>query len=173
MNIKHAAACALALVLSTTGVLAAAAGNPPVGDSERRDATIVKIESTYTRGALFAPDSPIVKTMLGSAKTANPGTQDDVIAALAPEVAPALSQVFTQRGGLYDTLLRTALEPLSQEELERLEALLNDPVYLKFQMAMSATTAQQKFMQAIMGNTLRMQITINEILVKHGLREVH
>ena len=88
-------------------------------------------------------------------------------------MAPALSKVFTQPGGLYDTLLRTALEPLSQGELERLEALLNDPAYLKFQTAMSSPTAQQKFMQAIMGNTLRMQTAINEVLVRHGLKEVH
>jgi hypothetical protein len=122
---------------------------------------------------MFSAESPFVKRMLTPATAANPGVSNEVCTDIAKEVAPALSSVMNEKGGLMDTLLRGAIAPLSEAELKRLEAILTDPAYLKFQAAMGAPSTQQQFAQALMANTMRMGAAINGVLVKHGLKEVH
>ena len=138
-----------------------------------RDAIIEKIESAYTRTTMFSAESPFVKNMLAPAITANPGVSKEAWADIAKEVAPALSNVMAEKGGLMDTLLRTSLESLSEDELKRLESILNDPAYLKFQAAMAAPSVQRQLMQSVMSNTLKMGAAINGVLSKHGFNEVH
>jgi hypothetical protein len=144
-----------------------------VAQTNSRDAIIEKIESAYTRTTMFSAESPVVKNMLAPAMTTNPGVSTEVWTGIAKEVALALSKVMTEKGGLMDTFLRGSLEPLSEAELKRLETLLTDPVYLKFQAGMGSPSTQRQFVQAIMSNTERMGIAINEVLVKHGLKKIH
>jgi hypothetical protein len=141
--------------------------------SNHRDAIIEKLESTYMKTLTFSPESPLVKNMLAPATMVNPGVGNEVWAEIAKEVAPGLSNAMLEKGGLMDTFFRHAVEPLSETELRKLEAVFTDPTYLKFQAAMNSPAAQRQVMQGLMGAAMKMNTTINNVLVKHGLKEVH
>lgn len=140
--------------------------------ADSRVELIHRIEAAYTRTTMFSPESPFVKNMLGPAIRVNPGVSNDIWDGVAKEVAPALSQVMTEEGGAMDTFVRASIEPLSDAELQRLATLMNDPAYLKFQAMMTSSSAQQRLIQAVVGDTAQMAAAINAILARHGLKEV-
>jgi hypothetical protein len=140
---------------------------------DNRDETIKRIESLQLSTSFFPPDSPLLAEMLKPAFEANPGVKKDEWDAIRREASAAISSAMTQPGGMMDIAYRAALEPLTDAELDRLAALLSDPVWRKFTTSMAATATQQLILKALMGNALQMGATLNEVLTKHGLRTIH
>ena len=101
--------------------------------SASREKSIEKIESVYTRATIFSAESPFVAQMISPAKTVNLDVSQEAWADISREVAGSLSKIMVGKGGIMDMILRGALEPLSGDELSRLEVLLSDPVYIQFQ----------------------------------------
>lgn len=141
--------------------------------STSREALIENIESVYFRVTVFSPSSPAVQSMLGSAMSANPGVSNKVWKGIAEDVAPKLAKAMTERGGPMDTSLRTSLATLPNVELQRLDVILNDPTYLKFQSAMNAPTTQRKVVQAIMTSGWQLSAVVDGVLEEHGLKVPH
>ena len=135
--------------------------------------TIRRIENLQLRSSVFPPDSPFLADMLRPALRANPDVKTKEWDEIRGEISAAISRLMTQPDGPMDTMYRTALEPMSDVELERLEALLNDPVWLKFTASMASSTAQQQVIKALMANALQMGAVLDSVLVRRGLKPAH
>jgi hypothetical protein len=143
-----------------------------MAQAPQRDLLIDKVESCYT-GTMFSADSPFIDILLNSAKSANPSVTSDTWSGIKKEIAPALSKVMTEKGGPIDVLFRKSGEKMSDGELATLGQILCDPVYTKFQTAMTSAITQQQFANALFSNTLKFNAVINGALTRNGLKEVH
>lgn len=159
------------VLLSSTVLIASTA----FAQSPAREAIIGNITSEFARtvSAISSPESPLVKLLLAPARQANPRVSNAVWAEIAKEVALAQSRLLTEKGGALYVTLHASLRPMSLAQLKRLDAIFNDPVYIKFQARMGAPSTQRLLFQASMGNALRLGAILNGILAKHGLNEVH
>ncbi len=140
---------------------------------QTREMLITQVETEFSQSSLIPADSPFAEALLRPAKLANPGVSEKTWASIKPEVVLAASSAMTEKGGLFDAVLHSALAPLSDDDLERLSVILADPAYRRFQAAMSRSATQKQFGKTLMENTLKMGAAINTVLVRHGLREVH
>ena len=138
-----------------------------------RDELINQIETIYARSTILSPDSPLIDMYLSTPKQANPNTSSETWATVKQEVAIAVTNVMTRKGGSMDLVLRKSLDALSDTELSRLIQLLNDPVFVKYQAAVNSPAAQKQMMQGMVGMALGLNAAINKVLVSHGLKEVH
>jgi hypothetical protein len=154
-------------VVAALLVLSTAAAQEP------RDDTVRRIETMYMSADVLAPESPFLQIVLGSALEANAGVAPDEWVKVSNEVSLAISQMFAVKGGLVDVAFTASVRDLSDEELHQLERLVSDPVYQKFQKGMSAPQTQRQIMQAMMTSALSMDVVVNEVLSRHGLKEAH
>jgi uncharacterized protein (DUF1778 family) len=138
-----------------------------------RDAAIARIENLQVSESMLTPDSPFLTNMFAPARQANPGVKNEEGSDIRRETSTAIAQVMTQPGGMMDTIFRTALEPMSDAELTKLEALLSDPVWRKFTTALASPAVQQKAVQALMSNTSQMGAAMNAVLARHGLKGIN
>jgi hypothetical protein len=144
-----------------------------IAQTSQRDLLVDKIESCYTQGTLFSADSPFIERILTSAKSANPSVSSDTWSGIKKELAPALSKIIAEKGGLIDSLLRKSVEKMSDGELDDLARILCAPVYTKFQTAMANPANQQQLAKALFSNTLKFNMAINDVLTRYGLKTVH
>ena len=138
-----------------------------------REETINRIENLQLRASVFPPDSPFLADMLRPALQANPNVTKNEWDEIRLEASAAVSRLMTKPDGMMDVMFRTALEPMSDAELKRLEALLSDPVWLKFTDAMASSAAQQQVFKALMTNAQLMGAVLNPVLARHGLKTTH
>lgn len=138
-----------------------------------REALIQNIEGEYSSTTFFSPHSPFVQTLLAPAKSVNPGVSNSVWQGIAKEIAPALGEAVNGRGGLMDSILRTPLETLSDSDLQRLTVILSDPVYKKFQTAITSPTAQRQVVQSMMANAWKLNAVVDRALAEHKLNVPH
>lgn len=134
-----------------------------------RSGLVSRIEVQYTSASIVGSDSPVVAMMLTGARSRNPNTDEATWTDVRVEVAAALTLALTAKGGPLDDLVRGALDPLSTAELKRLSSLLGDPVYKKFQTAMTSSDNQKRMVQALMGNPTSMMGPVFDVLKKHNL----
>jgi hypothetical protein len=139
----------------------------------QREAAITRIERAYAQTSLLAPDSPFTDNLLGGARAANPGVTDETWTSLKPEITAGVSAVMLDHGGLIDSLVRASVAALTDEELQRLLRIYEDPVFLKMQSAMGSSATQRQIAAAMWGDSVRIGSAINAVLSRHGLREVH
>ena len=138
-----------------------------------RDATIERIEAMYLSADVFTLDSPFLKLILDPAREANADVPPDEWAKVLGEVSLAVSQAFAVTGGPIDVAFRASVRDLSDDELDRLERLLSDPVYLKYQEAMRTPQTQGQLLQGIMSAGFSIEAAVNAVLSRHGLKELH
>ncbi|MDA8094460.1 MAG: hypothetical protein M0T84_11240 [Betaproteobacteria bacterium] len=138
-----------------------------------REALIQKIEGEYSSTTFFSPDSPLVQTLLAPAKSVNPGVSNAVWQGIAKEIAPALGRAVNGKGGVMDSVLRTPLETLSDSDLQRLMVILSDPVYKKFQTAITSPAAQRRVVQSMMANAWKLNVVVDQALTEHKLNVPH
>ena len=143
------------------------------GQTSKREALIQRIEMAYAGPAVFDVDSPLLAQVLGGARAANVGVSAELWAALKPEFAVAITAVMRDDDGLLRNALRTGFASMSDEELDKLAGLLEDPVYVKFQGIMVGPIAQTAILKGTALKGMRLGGAINSVLSKHGLREVH
>jgi hypothetical protein len=150
--------------------LVATASEPTTSEKEL---LIDKVEGQSIGQFKFNKDSPIVMMMMADLKKANPEATAEVWNDVATEVAAQYTDMLTHKGGMMDQLLRPAMATLTLPELKRLSVVLTDPAYLKYQAAMQSQDIQRSMQQAMMTAGLQIAPMLNQILVKHGLKEVH
>lgn len=138
-----------------------------------REALIGRVEKSYLQTRMFPATSPILDRMLGPAMSANPGVSSKQWSDIRKEVASALIAVMMEKGGLLDTLLRNSMANLSDPDLERLAHIVSDPVFQQFRAAMASPSSQKQLMQAIYVNVPKMNMALNGVLVRHGLKAEH
>lgn len=138
-----------------------------------REELIQRIEYSYTKNSLLSAKSPIFEMFIGSAKQANPEVNDTTWSGIEQEIAPKLSDVIMEKGGLMDMFLRKSLESFSDSECEQLSLILSNPVYYKFIGVIAEPSTQGELMNAFMGYTVKLNDVINSTLSKHGLNTVH
>jgi len=144
-----------------------------VAQASSREASIGQIEREYAKASQFSAGSPFVESVLARAKSANPSTTAETWEKLEPEVVSAISAAMTGPEGMLGGSLRASVSGLSDSELERLRAVLQDPVYKKFQAAMSSPEVQRQLLQATMASTMKSLANVNAVLAGHGMNEVH
>ncbi len=138
-----------------------------------RSDLVSRVEVQYTSASIVGSDSPIVAMLLAGARSTNPNIDEATWSEVRVEVAAALSSALTAKGGSLDVVVRGALDPLSTAELKRLSTLLGDPVYKKFQTAMTSSDNQKRMVQAVMGNPTSMMGPVFDVLKKHNLSVPH
>jgi hypothetical protein len=135
-----------------------------------KDALIHKVEVDSMKNTVFTPDSPLLDSMLAPAKEANPdvpaGTWNEVRA----DTASAVTAVLFGPGSGISAAMEQSLNQLSVQELQHLDALLTDPVLIKFQHTMASPDTQRAMMQGLTSSTLKMQAALNDVLRRHGLK---
>jgi hypothetical protein len=143
-----------------------------VAQTTQRDRLIDKVGACYVQGTMLSEDSPLIDMLLAPAKSANPSVVSGTWLEIKKEIASGISKAMTEKGGLIDLLLRKSVEKLSDGELDHLDRILCDPVYTKFQTAMASPSTQKQLAQALFANTLKFNVVINSVLMRHGLKEV-
>ena len=62
---------------------------------------------------------------------------------------------------------------MTVSELTHLVKVMNDPVYQKYQTAMNSPANQQMLMRGMFAYSMQMGSTVNMVLKRNGLKEVH
>jgi hypothetical protein len=137
------------------------------------DELVNQIEASYVSGALITSDSPIIEMMLRPAREANPSVAPTVWQSVKTDAAQALTKLLTDKGGMMDTVIRQSLAPLSDQELQTLNRILNEPVYQKFQKVMAAPETQKQILDGMRQAGAHLVDTINGVLTEHHLNAPH
>lgn len=140
--------------------------------SANREATINRINRAYAKSTGFSSAPPLVDQVIESAKSKNGGSKEEIWQNLKPEFVSALDGVQRENERVFCGHLSTILAGLSDEEVERLALILEDPVLVKFQLAVSTPTFQKQIMQSSSGLILLYKGAINKVLTSHGLHEL-
>jgi hypothetical protein len=135
-----------------------------------KDALIHKVEVDSMKNTVFTPDSPMLDSLLAPAKEANPNVSAATWTAVRTDTASAISTVMFGPGSGISAAMEQSLNQLSVQELQHLDALLTDPVLIKFQQTMASPNTQRAMMQGLASSTLKMQAALNEVLQRHGLK---
>jgi hypothetical protein len=138
-----------------------------------RDDLIDHVEAIYLQTSIFSSDSPLLDLFLQGPKAANREVSPETWSLVRKETATALNAAMTARGGALESILRKSLADLADKDLVRLATILKDPVYSKFQAALASPAVQKQMLQALMGDTVRINAAINGVLSSHGLAEIH
>ena len=103
----------------------------------------------------------------------NPGLSDAEWKAIAAEVGGIMAEGMSKPGNPMFVAYQTLLEPLSDTELAKLDILLADPLYRRFSAMLTTETGQRVITEGAIENAPFMPVTLNFVLRKHGLKEVH
>lgn len=142
-------------------------------DDTDREKYVSAIESSYLKTTVLTADSPFVSNLLTSAKSANPGIPNDVWTSVASEVASAFEALLKEKGGLMDTVLRSAVEDFSTDDLAHLSVVLSDPIFMKYSAATRSAAAQKQLAKAFWETSAKLREAVNKSLRDRGLKEVH
>ncbi|GGC65603.1 hypothetical protein [Undibacterium terreum] len=143
-------------------------------DPSSRELTIRKIEElTFSRIGTFDPKSPQIEVFLKAAKTKNPEVDNETWESIRTDLTASLSQVVKANGGPMKGVFSGAMDNFSDEELEQLRKLLDDPIYKKLQTAMSNPAVQQRVINMTQGFAAIVWPVANKVLTKHGLKGVY
>ena len=144
-----------------------------VAQPTSREDLIGKITHMYFEGSVFSGDSPVVDNLIVPARTANPRATEQQWKDVKAAVVPALANAMIGTGSPFDDITRAALRSMSDEELRRLLGLLEDPLYERFNKAISSPEAQAAMMRAMTLLGLQIGEILNSALRQQGLNEVH
>lgn len=150
-----------------------AIGSSNAADLGERDALISRITRLQVNSALLIQANPAMASALDFVRQANPGLSDADWRTITEEIGDVMSQRMSQAGNPMFTAYRTVLEPLSDTDLAKLEALLADPAYRKFSDALTSQAGQQAIVRGMIENSPWMPVALNLALRKRGLKEVH
>ena len=92
---------------------------------------------------------------------------------VASEVAGAFEGLLREKGGLTDTVLRSAMQDLSTADLAHLTDVLSDPVVMKYFAATRSAATQKQLAKGLWATTARLEEAVNKSLRERGLKEVH
>jgi len=135
-----------------------------------KQALIQKVTIDSMRNTVFTPDSPLLDNMLAPAKTANPNVPAVTWTAVRTETAAAMTEVLFGPDSSINAAMEQSLSQLSVQELQHLDALLTDPVLIKFQHTMASPDTQRAMMQGMASSAEKMQAAMNDVLKRHGLK---
>jgi hypothetical protein len=155
------------LLLAAGAVLGAAVTNAA---DAAKDTLIRKVEVDSMRNTVFTPDSPLLDSLLSSAKAANPDASEATWAAVRTDTAAAISSTLFGPDSAISAAMGQSLNQLSVQELQHLDTLLTDPVLIKFQHTMASPDTQRALIQGMAASTLKMQAAMNDVLQRHGLK---
>jgi hypothetical protein len=135
-----------------------------------KEALIHKVAVDSMRNTVFTPDSPLLDNMLAPAKAANPNVPANTWTAVRTDTASAMTDVLFGPGSGISAAMEQSLSQLSVQELQHLDALLTDPVLIKYQHTMASPDTQRAMMQGMAASALKMQAALNDVLKRHGLK---
>jgi hypothetical protein len=139
--------------------------------STSREESFLRIERSFKVATLFTADSPMLVSLLQSAKSANPSVSETDWRNMQPEFATSITSALRNDGGSMLRWLHASLDQLTDAELERMAEIYEDPVFAKSQKAMSSAAAQQEAMRRNLVSARLISVGINSVLSKHGLKE--
>jgi hypothetical protein len=155
-----------AIVTLLVGLLYATAH----AQSASRDDFVNRIEDAIGRPDPVAASSPLVTSMLTTARNANPGVDSSTWDSVRAETAAILTKRSSGPGSAFDNRVRAGLARFTDSELQRLLTKLNDPLLVKFRDVMKLE--QNGYKNAFLSDALQMTSEINDILAKHDLQQV-
>jgi hypothetical protein len=161
---KHLAAAAL---VSLTLAL------PAHGQVSTREALIARVSALYSADQELDADSPVLLQLFQLIREENQSVPEEQWRVVRGEVAAALHGMYTRQGGVFDALVRGTVVDLSDTELERLAQLMADPVHRKFNRAMASRQGQERMFELTVKAMLGSFGEINQVMRRHGLKEIH
>jgi len=142
--------------------------------TSHRDMTLRHIEEVaFGQTNVYTAKSPFIEMFLAPAKSANPSISLETWEKVKSDLAVALAKAMSENGGPMGGVLTGAVDTLSDDELERVSKLLDDPTYKKFQTALSRPEIQQRVMQKSAANSMKMIAVVNTVLANSGLKVPH
>lgn len=153
-------------LIASTALFASVA----IAADDAKAALIHKVAIDSMKNTVFTPDSPLLDSMLAPAKAANPNVAAATWTAVRTDTASALTDVLFGPGSGVSTAMEQSLNQLSVQELQHLDALLTDPVLVKFQHAMASPDTQRAMMQGMAASAAKMQSALDDVLKRHGLK---
>ncbi len=159
--------------LLAAALISLALALPAHGQVSTREASIQRIVKLYGAEQSIGADSPVLFETFQQMREENPGVPEEKWTVVKQEVAAAIQNMYTREGGVFDALIRGAVVDMSDVELERLAQLMADPVHQKFQRLMTSRQGQDRMLELMARAVLAYFGEINEVMRRHGLKEVH
>jgi hypothetical protein len=100
-----------------------------------------------------AENHPALASTLQFVRTANPGLSETQWREIMDEISDAMTAGMSQPGNPMFMAQAKLLASFSNAELEKLENLLNDPVYRRYSSTLSSATGQKMLMQGFIENS--------------------
>lgn len=142
-------------------------------ESPAREARIARITKSQLGSAMRAENLPGAASSLQFVRQTNPNLSTTQWSEIMDEVNDTMTSAMSQPGNPMFSAYKKLLGPFSDDDLAKLENLLNDPVYRKYSTTLTSPTAQQALMQGMIENSPWMPEALNLALRKRGLKEVH
>jgi hypothetical protein len=142
-------------------------------ESSTREARIARITKSQLGSAMRAENLPGAASTLQFVRQTNPNLSTTQWSEIMDEVNDTMTSAMSQPGNAMFSAYKKLLGSFSDDDLGKLENLLNDPVYRKYSTALTSPTAQQALMQGMIENSPWMPEALNLALRKRGLKEVH
>lgn len=146
---------------------------PVMGQAQtsHRDVLIRHIEEVALgQTNVFSAKTPFIEILLASAKSANQSIDSEKWERVKVDMAAALTKTMLENGGPMGGVLFGSLDTMSDVELERVDRLLNDPAYRKFQVALGGAAIQERIIKKSAENSARVGAAVNAVLLSNGLK---
>lgn len=142
-------------------------------ESPAREARTARIIKSQLGSAMRAENLPGAASTLQFVRQTNPNLSQTQWSEIMDEVNNTMTSAMSQPGNPMFSAYKKLLRSFSDDDLEKLEILLNDPIYRKYSTTLTSPTAQQALMQGTIENSPWMPEALNLALRKRGLKEVH
>ncbi len=161
-----------ALLLSACASILVWHSTPSHADDPAREQLTNEVIKSVVHSYHMADDSPLLDSMIRAAQHAN--LEPDINwRDIRKQVADEVTALTLEPGGPMDTSIRGATQAMTVSELTHLVKVMNDPVYQKYQTAMNSPANQQMLMRGMFAYSMQMGSTVNMVLKRNGLKEVH
>jgi hypothetical protein len=134
-----------------------------------REDTFASLEALQVRAMLTSGQVPLLTLVLSASKRANPAVSDESWAEINEEILADVTKNLVSTGSDLDHAFRLAVKDFSDDDLRRVDAILADPLYRRFQLAIVAPSVIQVFLALQNEINKSLLPEVNRVFVKRGI----
>ena len=138
-----------------------------------REEAIQKLVNIQAEAFMVVLDEGQLDTVLFRFRKTNEDATDSQWRDVRADVRRMFFKLFTESSGPFSMVIREAVQTFATEDLMKLVALNNDPLYVKYNRGAASVMKQRKLQLSIRTTIEGSVVEINDTLKKHGLNPVY